>query len=431
MVGDMKKVRYELNYRKIKFPVILLVFCILLLCACAHDMYDVSMITSEKTKYVRSEETVDNNSSDVDCIEYSLNSDITQVPDISEEVHESVLSDDISVSDVSDAEQDEEISIHIHEYIETIVAPTCEKQGYTLFSCMCGSSYIDEYTDTIMHSWSSWNIIQDATTTVSGKKVRYCSTCNKKDTSTIEKKVAVDLSQISPSDFFAGMGVNSRAIIDAVIDFIDENYDKEFETTYIGIYEMIELSEVDFMEINTYFSFYFGSCDCEILTYTYYPDYCSVYIDIQKAFDWETDRRIMMRKLDNILYQFEAGSEEVLVQQVFDYLAATLSYESNQYDVLVALNGYSGNCNAYSGLFKLMLHRLGIQSDICIGYTSSGAYHAWNKVSFSNGICKYYDLTFYEAVGSDYYFGASSSFHNLVTLNRYLSASELNQLSLD
>lgn len=42
---------------------------------------------------------------------------------------------------------------HKHEYTETVVAPTCLNQGYTIFTCECGKSYKDNYTDPLGHDF--------------------------------------------------------------------------------------------------------------------------------------------------------------------------------------------------------------------------------------------------------------------------------------
>ena len=36
---------------------------------------------------------------------------------------------------------------HTHSYTETVTPPTCKEQGYTTYTCSCGDSYVDNYTD--------------------------------------------------------------------------------------------------------------------------------------------------------------------------------------------------------------------------------------------------------------------------------------------
>ncbi len=43
---------------------------------------------------------------------------------------------------------------HQHSYTERIVQPTCVEQGYTVFTCSCGSSYKDNYTNALGHNYS-------------------------------------------------------------------------------------------------------------------------------------------------------------------------------------------------------------------------------------------------------------------------------------
>lgn len=36
---------------------------------------------------------------------------------------------------------------HTHSYTETVTPPTCVNEGYTTYTCSCGDSYVDNYTD--------------------------------------------------------------------------------------------------------------------------------------------------------------------------------------------------------------------------------------------------------------------------------------------
>ena len=53
-----------------------------------------------------------------------------------------------------DGEQAEEPAepAHEHEYTAAVTEPTCTEQGYTTYTCACGDSYTDEYTDASGHS---------------------------------------------------------------------------------------------------------------------------------------------------------------------------------------------------------------------------------------------------------------------------------------
>ena len=42
---------------------------------------------------------------------------------------------------------------HTHEYTTTVIAPTCLATGYTLYSCDCGDSYRDNIVAALGHSW--------------------------------------------------------------------------------------------------------------------------------------------------------------------------------------------------------------------------------------------------------------------------------------
>ena len=84
-----------------------------------------------------------------------------------------------------------------------------------------------------------------------------------------------------------------------------------------------------------------------------------------------------------------------------------------------------GNCNLYSVLFRLMLSELGIECDVCVGFTSGKEYHAWNRVRFSNGEYRYYDLTLEDRALFKSYLGGEKSYHKVAGINYYLTNEEI------
>ena len=73
-----------------------------------------------------------------------------------------------------------------HDYIDTVVKPSCTKRGYTLHKCSrCGDFYKDSNTKAKGHKWSEWNTIKEPTCTADGEHTRTCSVCKKTETETI------------------------------------------------------------------------------------------------------------------------------------------------------------------------------------------------------------------------------------------------------
>lgn len=44
---------------------------------------------------------------------------------------------------------------HTHSYAKAVTAPTCTENGYTTYTCLCGDSYVDDFTDKAGHSFIS------------------------------------------------------------------------------------------------------------------------------------------------------------------------------------------------------------------------------------------------------------------------------------
>ena len=65
-----------------------------------------------------------------------------------------------------------------HNYGAEVIAPTCEKDGYTLHACKnegCDSSYRDNYKDALGHKYEA--VVTDPTCTEMGYTTYTCSTC--------------------------------------------------------------------------------------------------------------------------------------------------------------------------------------------------------------------------------------------------------------
>lgn len=66
-----------------------------------------------------------------------------------------------------------------HTYVESVVPPTCEGQGYILHTCSdCGYSYASDYVAAHGHSFGDWYISEAVSKTSDGVMRQNCSNCN-------------------------------------------------------------------------------------------------------------------------------------------------------------------------------------------------------------------------------------------------------------
>ena len=66
-----------------------------------------------------------------------------------------------------------------HKYADTVVAPTCTTDGYTLHKCsVCGTSYKDSTTKATGHSYGNSVVTKQPTCTSEGTKTKTCTKCN-------------------------------------------------------------------------------------------------------------------------------------------------------------------------------------------------------------------------------------------------------------
>jgi len=77
-------------------------------------------------------------------------------------------------------------TFHKHFYTYKITMPTCTEQGYTTYTCRCGDTYVDKYTDPQGHSFTEYISSKDATCTANRIKTYQCVRC----TATEDREVA-------------------------------------------------------------------------------------------------------------------------------------------------------------------------------------------------------------------------------------------------
>lgn len=82
---------------------------------------------------------------------------------------------------ISDIGQSE----HQHDYSSVVTSPTCTARGYTTYTCECGDSYVNDYTDKLDHEYTS-EITTEPTHLKEGVKTFTCD-CGDSYTEVIAK----------------------------------------------------------------------------------------------------------------------------------------------------------------------------------------------------------------------------------------------------
>ncbi len=75
---------------------------------------------------------------------------------------------------------------HIHSYTNEVVKPTCTEKGYTLYTCKCGDTYKDNYTEKTDHVLGEWKIVDNPTCITKGIEKRICINCTYYETREVE-----------------------------------------------------------------------------------------------------------------------------------------------------------------------------------------------------------------------------------------------------
>ncbi|MBQ6625161.1 MAG: hypothetical protein IIX39_05025, partial [Clostridia bacterium] len=75
-----------------------------------------------------------------------------------------------------------------HNYVSTVISPTCTSGGYTQHVCSrCSDSYTDKQTGALGHSWDSGVITTQPTCQATGVKTYTCTRCSTTRTEEIAK----------------------------------------------------------------------------------------------------------------------------------------------------------------------------------------------------------------------------------------------------
>lgn len=94
----------------------------------------------------------------------------------------------------NDADTEKSVTValtktHTHNYISAVTPPTCTAQGYTTYTCSCGDSYIDNYTDVLEHSYNSGVITISPTHESTGIKTYTCNNCGVTKVEALDKLI--------------------------------------------------------------------------------------------------------------------------------------------------------------------------------------------------------------------------------------------------
>lgn len=68
---------------------------------------------------------------------------------------------------------------HEHDFKPTVIAPTCEKEGYTLYSCSCAENYTKDYVSALGHKTALKNKVEPSCITSGSTGDEVCTVCGK------------------------------------------------------------------------------------------------------------------------------------------------------------------------------------------------------------------------------------------------------------
>ncbi|MBQ4547402.1 MAG: hypothetical protein IJA17_09650 [Oscillospiraceae bacterium] len=119
-----------------------------------------------------------------------------------------------------------------HSYVDEVVAPSCEEEGYTIHRCPeCHNRYIDSYVPAAGHSFGEWTEVKAPACDAEGQDKSVCGSCgNEKYRKTFisgdSGKILV--SNSLPEDYFAGKKIVTLGDSVTFGAFLDSRYTEAY-----------------------------------------------------------------------------------------------------------------------------------------------------------------------------------------------------------
>ena len=232
--------------------------------------------------------------------------------------------------------------------------------------------------------------------------------------------VKIDMSIYSDDEF---------ELLSRIMRKIDKNLTstKENESILLGA----SLSLESYYRVASYFYLYYGesSAITDVFQVFGRPNpvtqqeayYITLnYTDIRR---YHEKLQVLHQKVDKILQACESDNEEMVLQYISDYLCENIEYVEGHHSLSSALIDGRTVCNGYALAFNMLASRAGIQSDVCVAQMDDGIYHAWNRVTLSDGNVYFYDITYFDATNSSEYIHSVEPLHTQdYILNNYVTS---------
>lgn len=216
-------------------------------------------------------------------------------------------------------------------------------------------------------------------------------------------------------------------LLNSILAKIEENKTSWKQTETLCFSQDISLSS--YHKVASYFYIYYGESDAVQNVFRVFgsqnpitkKEYYYIVLDYVKIRQYEQNMQLVHKKVDEILLSLEPSEEPAMLRQISEYLCENIEYVDECYTVGEAILEGRAACNGYALAFNILANRAGIQSDICIARMPDGIYHAWNKVTLSDGQAYFYDVTYFDASNSEKYLHSPIPLHtNDYRLNGYV-----------
>jgi len=127
-----------------------------------------------------------------------------------------------------------------HSYSSSLVEPSCTEEGYTLYSCTCGDSEKDDFTDALGHDFLGWFVSSPK------EESRSCTRCGSSESRAVTATVSstedftpFPSNNIDEQSYDATIWVPAASVMRSYLVPLDEGGFMRVEFSYLDSYETI------------------------------------------------------------------------------------------------------------------------------------------------------------------------------------------------
>jgi len=247
---------------------------------------------------------------------------------------------------------------HTHNYIKSIVSPTCTNVGYTLFKCACNDEYKEDIVKELGHN-NIYEVIKKSSYYEKGIIEYTCLNCNLKETKDLNYFACthnyIEIESYNNTNYTPGLKIYN-------CEFCDDSSSQVIAPTTTQATPTISLTEYSLTTITqsieyakTQFELVVKNNEKELFMFPYMS---------MDEFKIVKDFTLDLVK--------NCKTEKEKTRTIYEWIINNLNYDTSAYSqsIYQTFTNKKAVCFGYSSLLHDMLSSVGIMSSYVSGYTN-------------------------------------------------------------